>query len=53
MAIKSDRWIRRMALEHGMIDMVVPRTDMRNTLARLFKLYTMRDASATPIPADV
>jgi acetyl-CoA carboxylase carboxyl transferase subunit beta len=40
-------------LEHGMIDMVVPRTDMRNTLSRLFKLYTMRDATATPIPADV
>jgi acetyl-CoA carboxylase carboxyl transferase subunit beta len=40
-------------LEHGMIDMVVPRNDLRSTLGRLIKLYTMRDADASPLPADV
>ena len=40
-------------MEHGMIDMVVPRTDLRSTLGRLLKLYTMRDADASPLPADV
>jgi acetyl-CoA carboxylase carboxyl transferase subunit beta len=40
-------------LEHGMIDMVVARTELRSTLARLFKLYTNHSMPATPIPADV
>jgi len=34
-------------LEHGMIDMVVPRSEMRDTLARLLRLYQQRQASAT------
>jgi acetyl-CoA carboxylase carboxyl transferase subunit beta len=40
-------------LEHGMIDMIVPRNEMRLTLARLLRLYTTRDTSAAPIAADV
>ncbi|WP_298402598.1 acetyl-CoA carboxylase, carboxyltransferase subunit beta [uncultured Chloroflexus sp.] len=33
-------------LEHGMIDMVVPRSEMRDMLARLLKLYQQRPAPA-------
>jgi acetyl-CoA carboxylase carboxyl transferase subunit beta len=33
-------------LEHGMIDMVVPRSEMRDTLAKILRLYNQR-----PIPA--
>ena len=40
-------------LDHGMIDMIVPRNEMRLTLARLLRLYTTRDTSAAPIAADV
>jgi acetyl-CoA carboxylase beta subunit len=36
-----------------MIDMIVPRNEMRLTLARLLRLYTTRDTSAAPIAADV
>ncbi len=34
-------------LEHGMIDMVVPRSEMRNTLARLLRLYQQRSPLST------
>lgn len=48
-------------LEHGMIDMVVSRSDLRDTLARLLKLYSGRAAApvdssapaALPAPAYV
>jgi acetyl-CoA carboxylase carboxyl transferase subunit beta len=37
-------------LEHGMIDMVVPRSELREALARLLRLYG-RGESAEPAPA--
>src|SRR5690606_10018714 len=38
-------------LEHGMIDMVVQRSELRETLARLLRLYSRRD-NAEPVPAE-
>jgi acetyl-CoA carboxylase carboxyl transferase subunit beta len=35
-------------LEHGMIDMVVPRSDLRMTLARLLRLYSASWRDAAP-----
>jgi acetyl-CoA carboxylase carboxyl transferase subunit beta len=35
-------------LEHGMIDMVVPRSDLRITLARLLRLYAENGSYAPP-----
>ena len=35
-------------LEHGMIDMVISRGDLRATLARLLRLYDRRGASQAP-----
>lgn len=40
-------------LEHGMIDMIVPRSEMRSTLARLFRLYTTRTTGTTPVAAAI
>jgi acetyl-CoA carboxylase carboxyl transferase subunit beta len=41
-------------LEHGMIDMVVARSELRDTLARLLRLYARRERSAeAPAPALV
>ncbi len=39
-------------LEHGMIDMVLPRTELRATLARLLRLYRQEPAVATPAVAS-
>ena len=33
-------------LEHGMIDMVVPRSELRDTLARILDLLARREPSA-------
>lgn len=38
-------------LEHGMIDMVVPRSEMRDTLARILRLYRQR--STSPAKAEL
>jgi acetyl-CoA carboxylase carboxyl transferase subunit beta len=35
-------------LEHGMIDMVVPRSELRDTLARLLRLYGRRTRDLAP-----
>jgi acetyl-CoA carboxylase carboxyl transferase subunit beta len=35
-------------LEHGMADMVVPRAELRATLARLLRLYAADSHTATP-----
>jgi acetyl-CoA carboxylase carboxyl transferase subunit beta len=35
-------------LEHGMVDMIVPRTDLRSTLARMLKLFYSRKTSSSP-----
>jgi len=40
-------------LEHGMIDMIVPRNEMRSTLARLFRLYTTRTTGLSPVAAAI
>lgn len=40
-------------LEHGMIDMIVPRNELRSTLARLFHLYTTRTTGSTPVAAAI
>ena len=37
-------------LEHGMVDMVVHRHDMRETLIRIFKLLTQRGPAAEVLP---
>jgi acetyl-CoA carboxylase carboxyl transferase subunit beta len=39
-------------LEHGAIDMIVPRLDMRNTLARVLEKMTGRGATAAEIWSD-
>jgi acetyl-CoA carboxylase carboxyl transferase subunit beta len=41
-------------LAHGMVDMIVPRKELRPTLSRLLHILTGRDAAvaATPEPAD-
>jgi acetyl-CoA carboxylase carboxyl transferase subunit beta len=39
-------------LEHGAIDMIVHRQDMRNTLARVLEKMTGRGATATEIWSD-
>lgn len=38
-------------LQHGMVDMVVSRSDLRDTLARLLKLYSRR-AGAAQVPVE-
>ncbi|HUZ64733.1 MAG TPA: acetyl-CoA carboxylase, carboxyltransferase subunit beta [Acetobacteraceae bacterium] len=38
-------------LDHGIIDMVVKRTDMRDTLARLIDLLRMKNAMPETVPA--
>jgi acetyl-CoA carboxylase carboxyl transferase subunit beta len=35
-------------LEHGMVDMIVARTGLRPTLARLLKLFYSRRTPSTP-----
>jgi len=37
-------------LEHGMVDMVVPRTQLRDTLARILGILRNRAPSATVLP---
>ena len=39
-------------LEHGMIDMVVPRSDLRATLARLLRLYSGKAAADTGVAGN-
>jgi acetyl-CoA carboxylase carboxyl transferase subunit beta len=39
-------------LEHGMIDMVVPRSELRVTLARLLRLYAEQPRATCPTPGD-
>jgi acetyl-CoA carboxylase carboxyl transferase subunit beta len=39
-------------LEHGVLDMVVPRGDMRATLARLISLLTVPEEVVPEIPAE-
>ncbi len=36
--------------EHGMVDMVVPRTEMKDTLARLCRLLMRVDAGVATAP---
>ncbi len=38
-------------LRHGMVDLVVPRADLRSTLSRLLRLYLTRTC-ATGVPAQ-
>ncbi len=38
-------------LDHGMIDMVVPRAELRATIGRLLGLLRDRQPSAAPVPA--
>jgi len=38
--------------EHGMIDMVVPRSDLRMTLARLLRLYAGKAADETGVASS-
>lgn len=40
-------------LEHGMVDMVVKRHDIPDTLARVLKIMTKRPANDTAVPASV
>ena len=40
-------------LEHGMVDMVVKRHDIPDTLARVLKIMTKRPANDTTVPANV
>ena len=37
--------------DHGMLDMVVPRRDLRSTLARVLRLLTKRDGAGRALPA--
>ncbi len=39
-------------LEHGILDMVVPRTEMRDTLARLIGLLCVHEQAPEPLPAQ-
>lgn len=39
-------------LEHGMIDLVVQRSDLRATLARVLRLYSGQASDATTAPSD-
>lgn len=40
-------------LEHGAIDMIVPRAEMRDTLARLLAKLTQQDAGPEEVPGAV
>lgn len=39
-------------LDHGMVDMVVPRPELRPTIARLLRILTGKDALVTEEPAE-
>jgi acetyl-CoA carboxylase carboxyl transferase subunit beta len=40
-------------LEHGMVDLVVPRRDLRDTMARLIGLFSRREPPAQVVPLPV
>ena len=51
MPVMSDRWIRRMARDHGMIDLVVHRHKLRETIARLCRLLGGATGEHETLPA--